>query len=96
MQARASERGKRLAGIRWARERERHLKLAALTADEFPSKIILRVVVIRNETTVQEAVIRDWDSDRETRRKLRAVLTAPVAAASNTSPRIDSTRPASA
>lgn len=48
--------------------------MAALTAEEYPNRIVRRIVVIDNETTVREAVIWFWDSDREARRKLRAVL----------------------
>lgn len=72
----ASERGKRMAAVRWQRDRERRRQLATLTAEKHPSEIVLRVVVIRNEREVSEATIWSFDSTRSARRKLRAVLAA--------------------
>jgi len=63
-----------MARRRWELERERRTKLAALTADQYPAKIVRRIIVIDAERTVREAVIRNWDSDREARRKTRWVL----------------------
>lgn len=74
----ASARGKRMARARWARDRERRDKLAALTAEQCPSKIVRRVVVIENESTVKEAVIFSFDSRRSAAAKLRKVLRTPV------------------
>ena len=63
-----------MAKARWDKDRERRDELAALTAEQFPSKIVRRIVVIDNETTVRECVIWSFDSIREARRKLRRVL----------------------
>lgn len=67
----ASERGKRLANIRWQRDRERREKLAELTAEQNPTKIEGRIVAIRGEQTVKEFVLWSFDSWREKRRKCR-------------------------
>ena len=70
----ASERGKRMAAARWAKDRERRKRLAQLTAEQYPNRIVRRVIVIDGERTAREAVIFLWDSDREARRKVRRVL----------------------
>lgn len=74
LQRAASERGRRMAKRRWELDRERRNKLAELTAEQFPSRIVRRIVVIDNETTVRETTIWSFDSYREARRKERAVL----------------------
>ena len=66
-----SERGKRMAQVRWQQERKRQNQLAALTAEQFPHRISLRVIVIRNELHVSEATIWNWESARAARRKIR-------------------------
>lgn len=73
----ASARGRRMAAARWARDRERRARLAALTAEQYPSRIIRRIVVIDHERTAREAVIWSFDSARSARRKLRDILAAP-------------------
>lgn len=78
LQARASERGRRLANRRWEIDRARRQKLATLTAEQFPSKIVKRIVVIDQEQTAREAVIWSFDSARSARQKIRSVLTATL------------------
>ena len=70
----AREQGRRMANRRWELDRQRRASLAALTVEQYPNQIVRRVVVIDNETTVRECVMRTWDSVRECRRKLRQVL----------------------
>lgn len=74
LQVRSSERGRRMAERRWRLDRERRERLASLTAEQYPSRIIRRIVVIDEERTVREAVIWSFDSDRSARRKLRDVM----------------------
>lgn len=74
LQRRASERGRQMAKRRWELDRQRCYKLAALTAEQFPTQILRRIVVIDNETTVREAVIFSFDSFAEARRKEKHVL----------------------
>jgi hypothetical protein len=69
----ASEHGRRMARRRWEIDRARRDKLAALTAEQCPSRIVRRIVVIEEERTVREAVIFSFDSARSARRKLRAL-----------------------
>lgn len=70
----ASERGKRMAKARWAKDRTNRDRLAKLTAEQCPSRIIRRIVVIDHETTVREATFWNWESRRSWRRKELAVL----------------------
>lgn len=63
-----------MATIRWAKDRARRAALAALTPELCQSGIKIRVVVIRGESHVAEAVIREWDRPREAKKKLAAVL----------------------
>ena len=74
LQVRASQRGQRMAAARWANDRARRAALAALTPERCQSNIVLRVVVIRGESQVAEAVVRDWDRPGEAKRKIKAVL----------------------
>ena len=48
--------------------------MAALTAEHYPNRIVRRIIVIDGEKDAREAVIFEWDSEREGRRKIRAVL----------------------
>jgi hypothetical protein len=66
-----------MAKRRWELDRQRREKLAALTAKQYPNRIVRRIVVVDQEKLVREAVIWEWDSRREAARKLRAVLRAP-------------------
>lgn len=75
LQVRASELGKRMANRRWELYRQRRDRLAAITADQFPDRIVKRIVIITNETDVREIVYRAWDSPRECKRKDRQVFT---------------------
>jgi hypothetical protein len=72
----ARERGRRMAKARWERDRAQRDKMANLTAEQFPTRIVRRIVVIDNETTAREATIWSFDSERSARRKLQEVLTA--------------------
>lgn len=74
LQVRRSEHGRRMSERRWQLDRERRERLALLTAEQYPSRIIRRIVVIDDERTVREAVIWSFDSTRSARRKLRDVL----------------------
>lgn len=74
LQAAASERGKRMAKRRWELDRERRNKLAQLTAEQYPNKVVRRIIVIDNEQAVREAVIWQWDSVRFAARKVREIL----------------------
>jgi hypothetical protein len=73
-QRRASEHGRAMARVRWQRDRERREKVAQLTAEKYPQRIVRRIVVIDRERTAREVVIWSWDSAREARRKIREVL----------------------
>lgn len=70
----ASERGRRMANRRWALDRQRRAQLAALTAEQYPNRIVRRIVVIDNERDVREATIWTWDSYREQHRKEQRIL----------------------
>jgi hypothetical protein len=70
----ARERGRRMANRRWQLDRQRRNKLAALTAEQCPTRIVRRIVVIENETMVNEAVFWNFESKRSWRRKERQVL----------------------
>ena len=67
-----------MAQRRWAIDRARRDRLAALTAEQCPSGIVRRVVVIDWESVVHEAVIWSWDSARSARAKIRRVLSNSV------------------
>lgn len=69
----ASDRGKRMAKARWAKEASRRTRLAELTADQYPSKIVRRIIVIENERDVKEATIWSFDSARSSSRKVRSL-----------------------
>lgn len=77
LQRQASERGRRMARIRWERDRARRERLAALTPEQFPEEIVLRIIVIEREKTVRETVIFSWDSAREVLRKLKSLISFP-------------------
>lgn len=70
----ASERGRRMANTRWRNERARQDAIAATDPMRVTGKIVRRIIVIDNEETAREAVIYDFDSMRNARRKLNAVL----------------------
>ena len=74
----ASERGKRMAMRRWELDRKRRNKMASLTAEQFPSHIIRRIVVITNEAIVREATIWSFDSLASAKRQLNAVMAFPT------------------
>ena len=64
----------RMNKARWDAERIRRNKLADMEPIQHPGKIVLRVVVIRNGSDVQECVVFDNDSDRDARLKLKKVM----------------------
>ena len=88
LQALATERGRRMANRRWELDRQRREKIAVLTAEQFPSQIVRRIVVIINERVVREATIWSFDSASSANRKIKAVLAAPTAPSSIHSPRL--------
>lgn len=63
-----------MARRRWELDRERRIKLAELSAEQHPNSIVRRVVVIDNETTVREAVVFNFDTPAQARRKVNRVL----------------------
>lgn len=67
----ASERGRRMANARWRKDRREREKLAVLTAEQFPRRIVRRIIVIDDERTVREATFWDWESGRDWKRKPR-------------------------
>ena len=74
LQRKASERGRRMAKARWARDRARRDQLAALTAEQLPRAIAERIIRVVNELVVTETVIWRWESGREACRKKRKLL----------------------
>jgi hypothetical protein len=82
----ASERGKRMAMRRWELDRKRRNKMALLTAEQFPSHIVRRVVVITNESIVREATIWSFDSAASAKRKIKFAMSAPTELSSVRSP----------
>lgn len=71
LQRQQSERGKRLARIRWAKDRERRDRLAALEAERNPTRIAARLVVVVDEQKVREFTMWSFESWRERRKKCR-------------------------
>ena len=63
-----------MAKRRWEMDRERRNRLAKVTAEMYPNRIVRRIIVIDEEKDAREVVIFQWDSEREARRKLRKVL----------------------
>lgn len=63
-----------MANVRWARDRARRTQLATLTAEQYPSKIVRRIVVIDHESTVREATFWSFESRRSWQRKERFLL----------------------
>ena len=46
-----------MAAVRWAKDRARRSELAKLTAEQYPNRIVRRIIVIDGEKEVREAVI---------------------------------------
>jgi len=73
----ASERGRKMAKRRWEIDRERRDALARMDERDplrvLPDQITRRIIVIDNETSVAEIVIRKFDSTRSINRKLARV-----------------------
>lgn len=69
-----SEHGRRMANRRWQLDRERREQLAKLTAEQYPTRIIRRIIVIDDERVVREAVIWSFDYAKDAKRKTRQVL----------------------
>jgi len=72
--AAARERGKKMASRRWRLDRQRRDKIATLTAEQYPTKIVRRIVVIDDEQKVRETVIWSFMSYRERYRMERKAL----------------------
>lgn len=70
----ASERGRKMVKRRWELDRQRRAKLAALTAEQYPTKIVRRIIVIDDDKTVKEATFWSFESRRSWTRKERAIL----------------------
>jgi hypothetical protein len=70
----ARNRGRLMAQRRWQLDRERRNRLLALSPENYPGRILRRIVVIDNEMLVRETVIYESDSIRESRRKVRRVM----------------------
>lgn len=62
-----------MAKARWAKDRERRDRLALLTAEQNPSRIIRRIIVIENERDAREVTIWSFDSFRSAKRKVRSL-----------------------
>lgn len=67
----ATERARHRANVRWRRDCERREKLAVLTAEQHPTKIAARIVVIIDEKEVKEFTLWSFESWRERQRKCR-------------------------
>lgn len=74
LQVRASERGKRMADARWAKDRARREALVALTPDRYQARIVKRIVVVFDERIVKETTIWNWESLASARRKEKKAL----------------------
>jgi hypothetical protein len=70
----AHERSLQMNKARWDADRKRRDALAAANPVRFIGRILRRVVVIDCESAVREAVIYDFDSYREAKRKERMIL----------------------
>lgn len=70
----ASERGKRMAARRWQIDRAMRERIAAIAPEQLAGRIVRRIVDIRDEATVREVVIYDFDSRRSAMRKVRSIL----------------------
>lgn len=75
----ASDRGKRMAARRWQIDRERRDKIAAMTAEQYPTKIVRRIIVIDDERHVRETVIWSFMSYRYRYQLERKALCLPIA-----------------
>lgn len=69
----ASERARRRAQARWAKDRLRRDFLAASDSVKFSGKIVRRIVVIDREAAAREICFYDFDTFADRRRKLREV-----------------------
>jgi hypothetical protein len=63
-----------MARARWAKDRAERDRLARLTAEQFPSRIVRRIVVIDDERIVREATFWSFESRRSWKRKEREIL----------------------
>jgi len=68
------ERGRKMAIRRWQIDRQMRNRIAALNADQFPARIVRRIVVIDDEKHVKEATFWNWESRRDRQRKMRNIL----------------------
>lgn len=67
----ARERGKRLANIRWAKDRAIRERIAAIEPANFGREIVRRIVVIDREEKAREIIFYKFDNYSDRRRKLR-------------------------
>ena len=65
-----TRRGRAGAAERWRLDGIRRDALAAADPVKFTGKIVRRVIVIENESTVREVAVYDFDSCREARRRI--------------------------
>jgi alkyl hydroperoxide reductase subunit AhpC len=63
-----------MAKARWTKDRAERNRQALLMAEQFPSRIVRRIVVIDDERDVREVTIWNWESGRDWKRKERRVL----------------------
>lgn len=75
---RASLNATRRANRRWALDRERRTKLDETDPIQVGGKIVRRIVVIDNESTVRERVFYEFDRTCDLKRKLRECLSPRV------------------
>lgn len=60
-----------MSKVRWDRDRERRNRLAALEAQQNPTHIAARLIVIVGERNVKEFTMWSFESWRERQRKCR-------------------------
>lgn len=71
LQRQKSDLAKRLANIRWTKDRERRNRVAKLEAERNPTRIAARIVVIVDERKLKEFTMWSFETWRERQRKCR-------------------------
>lgn len=74
LQDAASERGRRMANVRWDRERERMARLDVLDPVRVGGRIVERLVRIIGENRVIERTFYEFDRPCDWKRKRREIL----------------------
>lgn len=64
------ERGRRLANIRWAKDRAMRKRLAELDPIKFTGQLVKRIIVIDHECIAREICFYDFDRYSDRKRKL--------------------------